>query len=352
MKKTFIYCACMFLFTTYAIAQEKVVPATDIKSTEKKVSSTKTTSAKKIDKTKKVTITTKAQTADEIAKQKQLLKEKNKNNKQEPFVMDPAHPLTSEQLRQRQLQELQMQQEDPAHPLTAEQLKQRQLQKGGTTVKNAPLQPPTPQQLKESQIQKQKVNNKNMDPAHPLTAEEMQKQQIGNQQIVMDPAHPLTVEEIRKLQLKNGPVPPNPNAVGQPPLPPGQNQASNEEPAIKDPKAPKFKFTDGDTFDYGEILESNEPAEHIFEFENVGKKPLTITEAHGSCGCTVPSWPKEAIAPGKKGQISVKYSSKGRVGAISKEVTITSNADPSQVMLHIRGTVKSNPDLSTTPAAH
>lgn len=76
-----------------------------------------------------------------------------------------------------------------------------------------------------------------------------------------------------------------------------------------------------------------------FEFKNSGNAPLIISRAQGSCGCTVPDWPKEPIAPGASAVISVKYDTK-RPGPINKSVTITSNAvnEPTKV-IRIKGTV-------------
>ena len=116
-------------------------------------------------------------------------------------------------------------------------------------------------------------------------------------------------------------------------------------PVAKDPDAPHFDFPGGTTFDYGTIKESNEPTPHDFEFVNTGKKPLIIQEAHGSCGCTVPTYSHEPVLPGQKGVITVKYNTRGRVGPINKDVTITANTEPTPVMLHITGTVIANPDF-------
>jgi hypothetical protein len=84
-----------------------------------------------------------------------------------------------------------------------------------------------------------------------------------------------------------------------------------------------------------------------FEFKNTGNAPLIISKATGSCGCTVPSWPKEPIAPGGKAEITVKYDTK-RPGPITKSVTITSNAvnEPSKV-IRIKGTVGPAPEGSS-----
>jgi hypothetical protein len=90
--------------------------------------------------------------------------------------------------------------------------------------------------------------------------------------------------------------------------------------------APKFSFMDkNDTYDFGKVPEGP-VAEHVFEFKNVGKEPLIISNCNASCGCTTPEWNKEPILPGKKGKITVRYNTQGRIGPIAKSVYITSNA--------------------------
>jgi len=95
---------------------------------------------------------------------------------------------------------------------------------------------------------------------------------------------------------------------------------------------------DTETIDYGTIAH-NADGKREFVFTNNGNKPLIITNTTGSCGCTVPSSPKEPIAPGAKGVIGVKYAT-DRVGAFTKTVTVTSNAEgqPTKV-LTIKGNV-------------
>ncbi len=99
---------------------------------------------------------------------------------------------------------------------------------------------------------------------------------------------------------------------------------------------------ESETIDYGTIAH-NADGKREFVFVNNGTKPLIITNAQGSCGCTVPTSPKEPIAPGAKGVIGVKYAT-DRVGAFTKTVTITSNAEgqPTKV-LTIKGTVLPDP---------
>lgn len=78
-----------------------------------------------------------------------------------------------------------------------------------------------------------------------------------------------------------------------------------------------------DEVNYGEIQQNAEPL-RTWTFTNIGDEPLVIKNAKGSCGCTVPSWPKEPIMPGETGKIEVRYDTK-RVGAINKMITLTTN---------------------------
>ena len=75
-----------------------------------------------------------------------------------------------------------------------------------------------------------------------------------------------------------------------------------------------------------------------FEFTNTGEAPLIISKVKSSCGCTVPSWSKEAILPGATGEIKVKYDTK-RVMPIRKTITVTSNAERPTIALKIKGNV-------------
>ena len=107
----------------------------------------------------------------------------------------------------------------------------------------------------------------------------------------------------------------------------------------------KIEFTK-DTHDYGTVKYSADGT-CTFEVKNTGNEPLIISTAKGSCGCTVPEWPKEPIAPGAKGTITVKDDTK-RPGAINKTVTVTSNAvnEPTKV-LRIKGNVLPAPESGT-----
>lgn len=80
---------------------------------------------------------------------------------------------------------------------------------------------------------------------------------------------------------------------------------------------------DSDVVDYGNIAFGADPLRKI-TFKNTGTEPLVISNAKGSCGCTVPTWPREPILPGEVGEIEVRYDTK-RPGAINKTIKITTN---------------------------
>ena len=98
-----------------------------------------------------------------------------------------------------------------------------------------------------------------------------------------------------------------------------------------------------ETHDYGTI-KNGADGTCTFEFKNTGNAPLIISNAKGSCGCTVPEWPKEPIAPGAKASIKVKYDT-SRQGVINKNVTITSNAvNAAEKIIYIKGNVLPAPE--------
>jgi len=103
------------------------------------------------------------------------------------------------------------------------------------------------------------------------------------------------------------------------------------------------------TVDYGSIEQGADPY-RVFKFKNTGEEPLVIKHAKGSCGCTVPTYPKEPILPGETGEIKVRYDT-NRVGPFNKTVTLTTNAVDERMTLIIKGKVeKKAPEPSGLPA--
>ena len=110
-----------------------------------------------------------------------------------------------------------------------------------------------------------------------------------------------------------------------------------EEPA----DGPKISV-DKEFHDYGEI-EQHADGTCVFTITNVGNAPLIISLCKGSCGCTVPVWTKDPIAPGASTEVTVKYDTK-RIGLINKTVTITSNAvNKPRYVVRIKGNVNAKP---------
>ncbi len=103
---------------------------------------------------------------------------------------------------------------------------------------------------------------------------------------------------------------------------------------------PEMTFESAE-IDYGDIEQDSDPL-RTFHFTNTGNEPLQIKNAKGSCGCTVPTWPKEPIFPGESGTIEVRYDTK-RLGKFAKRVTITTNevadGEGNQRVLTIKGNV-------------
>ncbi len=91
-------------------------------------------------------------------------------------------------------------------------------------------------------------------------------------------------------------------------------------------------------FDFGEINEGD-IVNHEYSFTNTGTAPLLVLNATSTCGCTVPEWPKDPMAPGGKGSIQVKFDSANKEGDQSKLVTIFANTFPNQSVVTIKGKV-------------
>ena len=98
--------------------------------------------------------------------------------------------------------------------------------------------------------------------------------------------------------------------------------------------------------DFGNINQGDK-VETIFTLTNVGEGDLIVTKAKGSCGCTVPQWPREAIAPGKTADIKVVFNSRGKKNKSTNTITLTTNTAKGSEVVRIKAFVKV-PDSKTT----
>ncbi len=146
-------------------------------------------------------------------------------------------------------------------------------------------------------------------------------------------------------------------AVNAQTTPPGAAPAAPAAPtatvAPENPNAPDAKY-ENEILDYGTVPYDADGTRE-FKFKNTGKEPLIIYSATGSCGCTVPTAPKDPIKPGEAGVIKVHYDTK-RVGSFEKTVTVSSNGKTPSKTLKIRGTVQAAPPVpagtTTTTLTH
>ena len=137
---------------------------------------------------------------------------------------------------------------------------------------------------------------------------------------------------------------------------PKETNPSNDTTALATPaipadtaNLPKFRFEESE-FNFGTIAEGD-VVTHTFKFTNTGKSNLVITDARGSCGCTIPSYPKEPIEPGAEGKIDVQFNSKNKAGENQKFVSIIANTYPEVTSISIKATV-SPKEGSTVPLAN
>jgi len=111
------------------------------------------------------------------------------------------------------------------------------------------------------------------------------------------------------------------------------NVSAQNNPAIKADSIIFEKLVN----DYGTIIQGSDGSCE-FKFMNKGKSALVLTNVQASCGCTVPTWPKEPVLPGKSATIKVSYNTNNQ-GTFIKTITVFSNALNSPVILTIKGKV-------------
>lgn len=112
---------------------------------------------------------------------------------------------------------------------------------------------------------------------------------------------------------------------------------ANPAGSINEANLPVMTF-ESKEYDFGSVNEGD-IVEYTFKFINTGKSPLVISKATATCGCTVPSWPKDPILPGANGEIQVQFNSKNRKNLQTKYVNINANTKPEVTRLKITGNV-------------
>jgi len=119
-----------------------------------------------------------------------------------------------------------------------------------------------------------------------------------------------------------------------------------KEAVIESVSGPHLTF-ESLVVDYGDIEKGSDPLRK-FVFLNDGTEPLVIKNAKGSCGCTVPDYPKEPIFPGEPGTIDVRYDT-NRIGQFTKTVTLTTNMGEDKIVLTIKGKVSEKVEEESVP---
>ncbi len=114
------------------------------------------------------------------------------------------------------------------------------------------------------------------------------------------------------------------------------SKATSNAKQEADPNGPAIKF-EKQTIDYG-IIDKGSDGTREFKFTNTGKAPLKIKSVKSTCGCTIPTYPKNEIMPGESAVINVKYNT-NRAGRFSKSVSIFTNTVPERSVLRIKGEV-------------
>ncbi|RZJ35492.1 MAG: DUF1573 domain-containing protein [Flavobacterium sp.] len=148
-------------------------------------------------------------------------------------------------------------------------------------------------------------------------------------------------EKIDDSSVSIPPADPNAVATPEPNISAGPAEKTNTPPPPPvDGKYPEMAFASKD-HDFGKINEGDKVT-YSFSFENTGKADLIISDAKGSCGCTVPEYPKAPLKPGESGKIKVSFNSAGKHGMQHKTVTLKTNTAKGNEVLNITAEINGN----------
>lgn len=109
-------------------------------------------------------------------------------------------------------------------------------------------------------------------------------------------------------------------------------------PVVANAEKPKMTFEDT-MHNFDVVSEAGGTVSHEFVFTNTGDAALIIYDVTTNCGCTVADYPREPIAPGKQGCVSITFDPKGNPGEFAKEIVVKSNAQKKKIRLRIKGVV-------------
>jgi hypothetical protein len=109
-------------------------------------------------------------------------------------------------------------------------------------------------------------------------------------------------------------------------------QKEIEEEFIPRTSDPEFLF-ESTVYNFESAIVEGEIVSHAFDFRNVGGSPLVIRNANASCGCTVPTYSTDSIAPGECGTVEIEFNSRGKGGLVKNSVTLYANTDPNIIKL-------------------
>ena len=135
-------------------------------------------------------------------------------------------------------------------------------------------------------------------------------------------------------------APADPNYVSSEPTPTTVTPIPTDSQVATpvDGKYPEMAFEKSE-HDFGNIKQGDKVS-YSFKFKNKGESDLIISDAKGTCGCTVPEYPKTPIKPGESGKIKVTFDSNGKTGSQAKSVTIFCNTKKGQEILNIKSNVE------------
>ncbi len=121
---------------------------------------------------------------------------------------------------------------------------------------------------------------------------------------------------------------------------------SETAPLVVNPNAGDFKWVE-ETHDFGTIPQGT-PVKNKFEFKNMGKEPIIVSNVQKTCGCTVTEWTKEPVMPGQVGYVTAEFNA-AKEGPFTKAITVQSDAKTPSVKLYFKGTVQKTEQTGGVP---